>query len=317
MKKGQAMAANCPVCNFSGPEYSAALDNGYKLLRCAGCELLFAFPRPSLEELKSVYDASPDPLSHHSPDETRRLGLQYQTLFADCSGTGTRVLEIGCNTGFALHGLEQLGYEVTGADLSETAIRYGKEHYKLERLYCAEFPPEEIAGCFDVVIASHIIEHVLDPKDFIARCGRFLRTGGLCVIKTPNAGSLGMRVLRTHYPVFCPPIHLNYFSRATLSALLHGLFAIVRAETDSDWRDERNTVFNSLVSIAHWCGVKRQLKENQAFACNARTGGNKRTNALDVIRNGTRLTQRMLGPVFFAMNKAALGENMTVVARKL
>ena len=317
MTKGQALAADCPACNFSGPECSATLDNGYKLLRCAKCALLFAYPRPSMEKLKSVYDASPDPLSYHSPDEARKLGLQYQTLFADCSGTGTKVLEIGCNTGFALQGLAQLGYEVTGADLSETAIRYGREHYKLDRLYCAEFPPEDIAGCFDLVIASHIIEHVLDHEDFVTRCAQFLRTGGLCVIKTPNAGSLGMRLLRTHYPVFCPPIHLNYFSRATLSSLLHGRFAIERAETDSDWRDQRNTVFNSLVSIAHWCGVKRQLKENPALGCNATTGSNKRSNALDVVRNGTQLTQRMLGPVFFAMDKAALGENMTVVARKL
>ena len=318
--KESTLSAHCPVCGSIAAKPSAKLDNGYTLVQCLQCELLFANPRPTIEQLKAVYEPPPAGVfADHTLDETKGIGIQYEALLRRSGGTGNKVLEIGCNTGFALHGLQQLGYDVSGTDLSETAIQFGKERYNLQQLYCSEFPPPKYMGTFDVVIASHIIEHVVSPKDFVAQCARFLKKGGLYIIRTPNARSLGIRLLKTHYPVFCPPIHLNYFSQATLSSLLHGPFALMRSEIDSDWRDKRNTVYNLLVSITHQLRIKDRLKDHRAFGENTAAGnGNARSaNALDVVRRSTQFTQRMLWPVFSVLDKTGLGENMTVVARKL
>src|SRR5438270_7651492 len=166
---------NCPVCG-SAARHSAKLDNGYKLGECVTCALLFAYPRPTLEQLKAVYEPPPPGVfTDCSPEESRKVGLEYQKLMNSTACTGKKVLEVACNTGFALYGLQQLGYEVTGTDLSESTIRFGREHYGLRRLYCSEFPPAGEAGMYDVVIASHIIEHVISPRDFVAQCARFLK----------------------------------------------------------------------------------------------------------------------------------------------
>lgn len=49
----------------------------------------------------------------------------------------------------------------------------------------------ESGATFDVVTASHVIEQVPDPVEFLSRRCRLLRPGGRVVLKTPNAGSFG------------------------------------------------------------------------------------------------------------------------------
>jgi len=309
-------AMNCPLCASPNCPSRLKLDDGFEVHCCATCEYQFVLPRPSLDELKAVYEPPPPgTVGEHSFDDIKKLGLIYHNLITGAGVAGKNVLEVGCNTGFILSGLSQLGYRVTGTDLSETAVCFAREYYGLNSIYLSEFPPEETVGSFDVLLASHVIEHVLDPKAFIDQCTRFLKPGGICIIRTPNVDSIGIRTFRSHYPVFCPPIHLNYFSARTLSTLLSPRFTVMYTLTHSDWTDPRNTVFNCCVAVAHLMAVKKRLKAS-AVLKDSGSNGEKASNMLGAIRKGAQLSERVLWPLFALAQVAGAGENILMVARK-
>jgi 2-polyprenyl-3-methyl-5-hydroxy-6-metoxy-1,4-benzoquinol methylase len=307
---------NCPLCASTNCKARIKLDNDFEVHCCAECTYQFVLPRPSIEELKAVYEPPPPgTFGEHSPEDIKELGLIYHELITKASVAGNNVLEVGCNTGFILSGLKKLGYRVTGTDLSTTALEYAKKYYGLDSIYLSDFPPEHESGSFDVLIASHIIEHVLDPRAFVDQCSRFLKPGGICIIRTPNVDSLGIRTFRGHYPVYCPPIHLNYFSTRTLSSLLLPRFAVLRSVTHSDWTDPRNTVFNSCVAVSHMLNVKKKLKAS-AVLQEGGSDGEKISGTLSAIRRATQISERLLFPVFALAQAAGAGENILMIARK-
>jgi len=306
----------CPLCGTAPVNREFPLDNDFELYRCASCAYRFVLRRPSIEELKSVYEPPPPgTFGVHEPHEIEEIGLIYHNLIANVGVPGKEVLEVGCNTGFILKGLNDLGYSVTGTDLSATALGVAKNTYHLDSMHLSEFPPEDKAGRFDVLIASHVIEHVLDPKQFVERCAHFVKKGGIFIIRTPNVDSIGIRIFKGHYPVFCPPIHLNYFSVDTLSAVLVPHFKVLRTVTHSDWNDPRNTVFSSLVAVSHLCGVKKKLKASPVLK-EADSSGEAASNTLTKIRKATQITERALSPMLKIAGKLGAGENILMIARR-
>lgn len=102
---------------------------------------------------------------------------------------GLRMLDIGCGGGIlsesmARHGAEVLGIDVTPRNLivarqhaEGSGLDIGYRHVALESL------PED---GFDVVLNMEVIEHVLDPQNFLKRCMEKVRPGGFLVLATLN-----------------------------------------------------------------------------------------------------------------------------------
>jgi len=102
-------------------------------------------------------------------------------------GARTRFLDVGCGNGYmkyfferdegVWHGIEvwdkrvqccrDLGYEVSEINIETTPFRFE-------------------AGQFDVIFASHVIEHLPDPTQALRECIRVLRPGGLLLVATPT-----------------------------------------------------------------------------------------------------------------------------------
>lgn len=94
---------------------------------------------------------------------------------------GARILELGCGTGALSCLLAQRGFDVTGIDISESAIRLARS-VAAERALRVRFEVAEActwnapAGAFDVVIDSHLLHCLSLPGDRarllaqIARC---------------------------------------------------------------------------------------------------------------------------------------------------
>jgi len=121
------------------------------------------------------------------------------------------VLDIGCSYGHLLYGLKELGYEVMGTDLSKQSCEYAIKYYGL-KVYNSEFPPEEFRGYFDFIVLSALIEHFIEPKEFLKKCYTYLGDEGGVYILTPNIDSLLFNIFGKHFEMIKPPEHISFFN---------------------------------------------------------------------------------------------------------
>ncbi|URA09248.1 class I SAM-dependent methyltransferase [Thermospira aquatica] len=224
------------------------------------------------------------------------------------------VLEVGCSTGYILYGLKQFRYEVTGTDISPKALQCAKEFYGLEHLYSAAFPPPSLYGSFDVIIMSHLIEHVTDPKNLIDEAIKFLKEEGILIIVTPHIDSFGYKIFKNHYPTICPPFHLNFFNKNSIQYMLRE-FEIVELKTEST-KEDGNPIHNFGVAIANLTKVKEKLKKRLLSEPKDEEAPYTETRLFTFIRSVLRILQLIHFPFFFVMDKLGLGENILVVAKK-
>jgi len=129
---------------------------------------------------------------------------------------GGRLLDVGCGNGDFLERMRGLGWAVRGVEPDPHARAVAAD-----RLGGDVVAPdlEAVASrgeAFDVVSLVHVIEHVADPIATLDACRRLLRPGGMVVIRTPNAGSLGARLLGRWWLGLDVPRHLFVFTPATL-----------------------------------------------------------------------------------------------------
>jgi 2-polyprenyl-6-hydroxyphenyl methylase/3-demethylubiquinone-9 3-methyltransferase len=104
---------------------------------------------------------------------------------------GLRILDIGCGGGLLSEPIARLGASVVGVDPAEKNIRTAQVHAEAQGLQI-DFrvaTAEELAAAgekFDVILNMEVIEHVLEPAEFVARCADMLDPGGLMFIATIN-----------------------------------------------------------------------------------------------------------------------------------
>lgn len=105
---------------------------------------------------------------------------------------GLRLLDIGCGGGLLCEPMVRLGATVTGVDALEKNVKTAKTHAQsvgLEVDYrhgTIEQMVEAGEQPFDVVLNMEVIEHVANPRDFIADCAAMVRPGGLMMCSTIN-----------------------------------------------------------------------------------------------------------------------------------
>ena len=98
----------------------------------------------------------------------------------------SNVLDYGCNTGrHALNVKQAYGYNVMGADINPAAISVTQRKGIPAELITPKFF-EKYKFSFDIIINSHVLEHVDDPKDFLVNIRELLKEDGTFVIAIPQ-----------------------------------------------------------------------------------------------------------------------------------
>jgi 2-polyprenyl-3-methyl-5-hydroxy-6-metoxy-1,4-benzoquinol methylase len=219
----------------------------FSFSRCPSCGLVQQNPQALAEAVRSRYGEAYLAYEEANQDAYRDLellaledlGLEAQAApafsRAASEGTRPRALDVGCATGALLAALREKGWEAQGVELSEALAEYGRSRYSLPifagTLESAAFP----SGGFDLVHASHLIEHLNEPGAFLDEAARVMRPDGLLVLTTPNSDGLQARLLG---PAWRSAIydHLYLFSARTLHGLLEKKgFAVSAIVTWGGW----------------------------------------------------------------------------------
>jgi 2-polyprenyl-3-methyl-5-hydroxy-6-metoxy-1,4-benzoquinol methylase len=101
--------------------------------------------------------------------------LAYRSLPVDL--TPGRLLDIGCGAGDYLRDMQELGWEVTGIDVSPKAVAKACERgFNAHTGSISSLEADE--GCFELVTKWHVLEHLYDPVDALRHARRLLAPGG-------------------------------------------------------------------------------------------------------------------------------------------
>ena len=101
---------------------------------------------------------------------------------------GKTALDVGCGAGLLAEPLARMGATVTAVDAAPELIAVAKAHAAgagLKIDYRA-VGVEALNGRFDLVNAMEVVEHVADPRAFVASLAARLAPGGLLILSTPN-----------------------------------------------------------------------------------------------------------------------------------
>jgi len=138
-------------------------------------------------------------------------------MFIDRKLPGT-LLDIGCGDGRFLSVMARRGWRVAGVDFDAAAVAQARELRRLEVKVGTAASQAALGEKYDRVTASHVIEHVAQPCEFLRHCRQLLSPGGRIVLRTPNPRSFGHRRYGAAWRGLEPPRHLQLFTLSALSA---------------------------------------------------------------------------------------------------
>lgn len=142
---------------------------------------------------------------------------KLQHLFVDELKPG-ELLEVGCGAGGRLTLFASMGWHVMGQDVDAAAAAEAVRHSGAEVHVGPMVRLVELGRRFNVIVINHVIEHVLQPVEFLGTCLQLLRPGGEVICVTPNARSWGHRAYGVNWMSLDPPRHVTIFTIAALHA---------------------------------------------------------------------------------------------------
>lgn len=223
------MNTKCDVCGSSSHTEIWTKD-GYRLVRCSGCSLIYVANPPTAEQLQRLYSFAAG--YHHEMGQsdakiTRHTGEARANLRTLSQSTRPgMLLDVGCSTGLFLLEAQQAGWDAHGLEYSPDSARIARERHGLQVEQGALMKGKFAANSFDVVTMWDVIEHLPSPNAALEVVMDILKPGGLFIAKTPNVDGLypasslliAGKVGFWGHPE--PPGHLYQFSAYTLRKLL-------------------------------------------------------------------------------------------------
>jgi SAM-dependent methyltransferase len=209
---------SCILCGSDeGRPY--AEENGHQALKCDPCSLVYVSPRPTIHEMKELYQGQETQIDLHGHLQQRdhkcvQARKCLEVLQRHCP-TG-RLLEVGSAAGYFLWEANKLGYDVQGLDITRQFVQFSTEVLGVPAhegtLHSAPFED----GSFDIVYMRNVLSHLSDPLAEHATLKRLLRPGGWLVFETGNVAELTPEIAGE----LELPDHLFHFSEGSIRTLL-------------------------------------------------------------------------------------------------
>jgi len=192
---------------------------------CRVCGIVRTTPRLTDDSLAAFYDIEYRPLydgTLEAQDDflslQRARGVNIRHFAGDLLSASSRIVDLGCGAGWTLLPFREAGHWVAGCDLGSTYLEAGRAR-GLDLRHGDHTSLTDVAP-FDLVILSHVFEHITDPRKLMNEIKPMLAPGGLVYIEVP-----GLQEIPTSYgdPLrYFQNAHLWNFDLESLTAVMAG-----------------------------------------------------------------------------------------------
>ncbi|MDR0735673.1 MAG: class I SAM-dependent methyltransferase [Zoogloeaceae bacterium] len=224
----------CPICNETRVEIlhrlhfhlarNTPLPEAYDLVGCPHCGFVYADTTGNQADYDRYYtefsryeDAATASGGADNEADARRLEETARWLEKHIAPE-MRVMDIGCGNGGLLKALSRRGAPIraSGIDPAPRCVRrLIDEGFAAHPGHLAHLP--ENCGTHDLIILSHVLEHVVNLSGALLAVRRLLAPHGKLYVETPDASRYHLENLPPFY--FFDPEHINHFDAASLKCL--------------------------------------------------------------------------------------------------
>ena len=239
-------AFQCRLCGTAGepivlgPNADFVLGGGEpaRIVRCPRCSLPATDPLPGDRELAEAYHTAyrlrrregPDP--RYLRESDNRAAAQWTflrravlTRNGSSAAVGwnspqARILDVGCAAGSFLFARRDSSAALAGFEPDRAMCEAARQRLPQgSRLFNSVFDASRLAGGrFDLIAASHVLEHVPEPVAFLGQLLEALADGGRLFLEVPNEDAETIAALTA-----CEPLgrmHLYFFDPQKLTAVV-------------------------------------------------------------------------------------------------
>ena len=135
-----------------------------------------------------------------------------------------KVLDLGCKYGEITYAISEMAHEVIGIDYSATSIQIAKDKHKNDNLTFVVADAIDYLKAaenkFDVLVMSHILEHIDDPEKFLSDFVPFFK---FVYIELPDFNKTYLneyRKLTKQKLIYTDTDHVSEFDRHELKAVI-------------------------------------------------------------------------------------------------
>lgn len=252
----------CPICgsrawrhSYTGRTTRNPDDpSRWVVAQCSTCDHGFLNPQPGWDELNQYYNSNYQPY-----DASHGLMESLESTISKARSSGSynhvaiqpdlRILDVGAGGGSFLAVAKALGAHAVGVEPSSFGVRAARANgLDVFEGTLEQYVDSGVRDRFDLIMFSHVIEHLPDPIATLALAATLLAEGGRIWLAVPNAACRSSRRLKWHWHSADLPIHLHHFSPQSIQVtadraglFLHSLNtyslpAAVRSSILQEWR---------------------------------------------------------------------------------
>ena len=202
--------------------YTQGDHDQFRFHRCPRCRLVVYDTRTGVNQEKYVM-ARIDP---DAPTRQNRGHRQTYRFIRRCRRPPGRMLDLGCGDGIVLHLARRDGWDVHGIELFPEQVALVRETLGLDVQVSDIESFRGAPASWDVVLLTHVLEHLPDPVGALRKIGELLAADGIGVLEFPNINALDAKVRRAlarsglHRHRYRPeyvPGHVQEFCRASFA----------------------------------------------------------------------------------------------------
>jgi 2-polyprenyl-3-methyl-5-hydroxy-6-metoxy-1,4-benzoquinol methylase len=236
------MNSKSPLCEniqhalFGKPKTNSVsqqfVDQDYNVVQCINCKVYYVHPLITFTDeqwaklYNNEYFAEQSTWLLHKREV--ELSQRFNQALSFIGSKNISFLDIGAGEGKTLlEGLKR-GWNVAGIDIVDNRIDQAK-HEDI-KFFKGKFLEHEFEiNQYDFIYLDSVLEHVLNPKEYLQKINRILKPGGIVYVGVPNEDSLfndirkiafaltGKKHLSEKIKPFDSPYHVIGFNKKSLN----------------------------------------------------------------------------------------------------